>query len=125
MIRIIIAILLSFIGPGLGQFYNRDYKKGTLLLILSSALFLLPLIWLMLKVSPQLPNPKDQALSQEAIQNIVLQTVKGDMHTLNLISFAFLGIWAYAITQAYFKAKEINEKEKSNEDSESIDDDKF
>ena len=113
MKRIVTVILLSLIGPGLGQMYNRDYKKGIALIVLSTALFLLPTIWLLRKIAPFLPDPKKEPIDMEKIQLIVLHVIGNDRHILNLITFIFLGLWAYAITQAYFKAKEINEKESS------------
>lgn len=108
MKRIVTAILLSLLGPGLGQIYNKEYKKGILLLLVSTAFFLLPLFWLVSKVTPQLPDPKQQTITQEMVQAAAMKVIGDDRHVLNLISFAFLGIWAYAITQAYFKAKELN-----------------
>lgn len=118
MKRIVVSVLLSFLGPGLGQIYNKDYKKGTVLLALSFALFILPTIWLIKKVAPFLPDPSKGPVSQEMIQNIILQAIGNDRHILNLVSFLFLGVWAYAISQAYFKAKEINEKESASHESE-------
>ncbi len=120
MKRIVIVVLLSLIGPGLGQLYNKEYKKGALLIFLSAALFILPLLWLMAKVAPRLPDPKQTAITQEIVQEAAMKVVGEDKHTLNLISFAFLGFWAYAITQAYFKAKEINAAE--NPEGEGSDD---
>ena len=39
----IVALIFSFVVPGLGQFYNGDFKKGLMILILTVvALFLLP-----------------------------------------------------------------------------------
>lgn len=111
MKRILIAVGLSFLGPGLGQIYNKDYKKGVLLLALSTALFLLPLLWMMAKVAPLLPSPTSGPIQQSQIQEVVMAVIQRDKHTLNLISFAFLGLWAYAITQAYFRAREISEAE--------------
>ncbi len=111
MKRTTIAILLSLLGPGLGQIYNKDYKKGIILIALSAALFLLPLIWIVTKVGPRLPNPKDGAITQEMVQPLILEAVGEGKHILNIISFTFIGVWAYAITQSYFKSKELNEKD--------------
>ncbi len=122
MQRIIIVVLLSLFGPGLGQFYNREYKKGTLILFLSFALFFVPLLWLIAKVAPQLPDPNKQLITPEMVRNTVMQTIGQDKHFLNIISFVFLGVWAYAITQAYFKAKEINESGPNETDNNNADD---
>jgi len=117
MKRIIIAVLLSLLGPGLGQFYNRDFKKGIILLILSSSLIFFPAIWLYLKVAPQLRELQAEEVTQQMVQSIMTEAVGSDKHILNLISFLFLGLWAYTITQAYFKAREINEKETKSDET--------
>ncbi|MBI2916031.1 MAG: hypothetical protein HYY07_04150 [Elusimicrobia bacterium] len=113
MKRILLSVFLSFIGPGLGQIYNRETKKGVLLLLISSILFLMPLIWLMAQIGPEIKALGGQTPSPEWIQAKVLAAIKKDSHVLNLISFTFLGLWAYAITQAYFKAKEIKDEDKT------------
>ncbi|OGR79406.1 MAG: hypothetical protein A3I11_03290 [Elusimicrobia bacterium RIFCSPLOWO2_02_FULL_39_32] len=115
MKRIVISILLSFLGPGLGQIYNKEYKKGTILLVIASSLFLLPMIWLVIALGPMLPDPRTEVIHPDKIQALAKEVIGKDRHLLNLISFTFLGIWAYAITQAYFKSKELNEKIKKEE----------
>ena len=112
MARIAAAVILSFLCPGLGQYYNRDYRKGSVILVLTSLLVLLPSIWIVRKVAPLVPDIKKEAAGQEMIQAAAVQVIAENRHLLNFISFVFLGIWAYAITQAYFKAKEISESEK-------------
>lgn len=115
--RILIAIFLSFIGPGLGQIYNKEHKKGILLLVASTALFIIPLIWIMSQLKVALPNLKTGAVSPEIVQSAAMEILSRDKHLFNLISFTFLGVWAYAITQAYFKAKDLNSKLESKEES--------
>ncbi len=110
MKRIIIAILLSFIGPGLGQIYNKERKKGILLLLASSILFFLPLLWILTQIQSALPNMKTGTVPPEMVQSVAMEIITRDKHLFNLISFTFLGVWAYAITQAYFKAKEFGAK---------------
>ena len=112
MARTVTAVILSFLCPGLGQYYNRDYRKGSVILVLTTLLVLLPSIWIVRKVAPLVPDPKKGTISQETIQSAAVQVILENRHLLNVISLVFLGIWAYAITQAYFKAREISEKEK-------------
>src|SRR5262245_40320901 len=111
MKRIVIVLLLSLLGPGLGQMYNKEFRKGFMLLFISSALFILRLYWLVGKIAPLLPDPKKTTITPEMVQSAAMAVIGQDKHILNLISFTFLGIWAYAITQAIFKAKEISEAE--------------
>ncbi len=118
MTRIVIAVLLSFFFPGCGQYYNRDFKKGNIILVLTTLLFVLPSIWIVREIAPRLPNPTIEVVSPEKVQEIALDVVGRHRHVLNLISFSFLGIWAYAITQAYFKAKEQSEQEKEKDEDE-------
>ena len=110
MSRIVIAVLLSLLGPGLGQYYNRDFRKGTIILVLTTLLIVIPSVWIIRQAPNLLPNLYQEDLTPEMIQSAVTQAAKSQRFILNWISFAFLGLWAYAITQAYFKAKEINEK---------------
>lgn len=118
MTRIIIAILLSFFGPGLGQIYNREYKKGIVILIIATLMVLLPALWMVISLMPSLPDPGDEAALQEMIQTSAVRLMKENRHILNFISFSFLGLWAYAITQSYFKAKEMGgEKDDSKEEN--------
>ena len=114
MKRTVTAVLLSFLWPGLGQFYNLEKRKGAVLMLFSALLFLAPLVWIIPQTARLLPDPEKTAVAQENVQEAVMEVVKRDRHLLNLISFTFLGFWAYAITQAYFKAKEIGEKEAEN-----------
>lgn len=111
MKRIVVAVLLSFVGPGLGQIYNRDYKKGTIILVFSLVIFLIYMALLYIKVVPLLPDPRVEIITPEMVKTVVLSVKEKDRYLLSLTFFAFLGLWAYAISQSYFKAKEINEKE--------------
>ncbi len=115
MKRIITAVILSLLGPGLGQIYNKDYKKGAALLAVSTLLIFLPAIWLAREVARLMPQPPD-AIQPEMLREITKTIATQNAHVLNIISFTFLGIWAYAITQAYFKAKEISESETGTQD---------
>lgn len=110
MKRVIFAVLFSLI-PGMGQIYNRETKKGLLLFFISVTLLFLPVIWLISEVAPQLPDPKEQAVNPQLIHASAEKFIKENSHILNILSFTFLGIWAYAITQAYFKAKELSAQE--------------
>lgn len=107
----LIAVLLSFLGPGLGQIYNRDYKKGAALLALSSLLVIGPSVWMIRKISPHLPDPQSGNLTPETVQRIASEVVGENKHVFSYITFIFLGLWAYAITEAYFRARELHDKE--------------
>ena len=108
MSRVAIAVILSFICPGLGQFYNREPSKGWTITGITLILIVLPTVWLIRQISPAV-----QTADPMEIQDLLVKIVLENKHFLNLITFSFLGLWAYSITQAYFKAKEILEKEPS------------
>lgn len=120
MKKIVVAVLLSFVGPGLGQIYNRDYKKGTIILAATLLIFLIYLALLYVKVVPLLPDPRTQIITPELVKNAVLSIKEKDRHLLSLAFFAFLGLWAYAISESYFKAKEIHEKEQSPNEQDTV-----
>ena len=103
MKKALIASILSFVGPGLGQIYNREHKKGWALIGAAAVLFFLPSIWIMRSVGP-VTQGTDRLEIQQAVQNAALQ----HKHMLNIVTFVFLGLWAYSITQAYFKGREIS-----------------
>jgi hypothetical protein len=107
MKRIIIAILLSFFMPGFGQIYNKENKRGLILILASFLVFLFPMILILMQAVPKLPDPRLGPPSQDVVQSVIMEIIKGNAHFLNIASFVFLGIWAYSITQAYFKAKEL------------------
>ena len=106
MKKALIASLLSLLGPGLGQIYNREHKKGWLLIVAAAILFIVPTVWIMKGV-----GPIDPASDPLEVQALVLASAAQHKHTLNLITFVFLGLWAYSITQAYFKARELTTNE--------------
>ena len=110
MKRPFIAALLSLLGPGLGQLYNKEYKQGAFLLAITTILFIVPSVWLVQRVLPLLPDPAQQLISPEDIQTAVAKAAGANRHYLSLVSFMFMALWAYSITQAYFKGKEIEEK---------------
>jgi len=105
--RTAVAVLLSFLCPGLGQLYNRESRKGWLIILSSTFLFLAPAVFLVWKVTPLLPDPAKGPFTQEMVRGAVLQALGSQRHLLSWASFLFLGIWAYSITQAYFRAREL------------------
>ena len=104
MSRTVTAVVLSLLMPGLGQLYNREKGLGWAVIGVTTVLILVPSVWLVRQAAPFL-----QSADPLEIQTLMAKVVLENKHMLNLISFSFLGLWAYSITQAYFKAKEISE----------------
>ncbi len=113
MSRPVMAVILSLLCPGLGQIYNREHKRGWALIALTTALFMVPSFWLMRSVAPILQGGMDPLEVQAAMGKVVQE----NKHPLNLFTFAFMGVWAYSIVQAYFKAKEIADSAEPSGDS--------
>jgi TM2 domain-containing membrane protein YozV len=111
--RVVMAVVLSFLCPGLGQIYNREHRKGWIIIILMMFVIIVPSFWLMQSVGPSL-----EGMDQLEIQSAMGKVVTDNRHTLNMVTFGFLGLWAYSITQAYFRAKEISRNEAPAPDGE-------
>ena len=116
MTRIVTAVVLSFLFPGFGQYYNRDYRKGSVVLIFTTLIVLLPLIWIFREAALLMPADLTPENAREVMTRCVEQVVTRNSHALKLITFLYVGVWAYAITESYFKAKETSDKEEPKED---------
>ncbi len=106
MSRMAMAVILSFLCPGLGQIYNKEHGKGWLIIALMTVIFIVPSVWLMQSITPL-----TEGIDPLEIQSVMGKAVMENKHTLNMFTFAFLGLWAYSIVQAYFKAQEIAGKD--------------
>lgn len=106
------AAVLSFLMPGLGQIYNKEIGKGwgivalTLLVMVGTALWITPQIVARVPTVGGVPSA-DRAV----VQTIAAEVANEKRHVLFFVTYASIGIWAFSITQAYFKAKEIADKE--------------
>ena len=70
MRSIFIAVFLSFIGPGLGQLYNKEKKKGAYLLVVSLLVSLAAMIWYGKALLSFMP-PDLTTIDPTALQNLV------------------------------------------------------
>jgi len=104
--EIIIPVLLSLLlGPGVGQLYNKEYKKGSYLIVLSLLVAVSACVWFKKAIFPYLPTdlttvdpmslPK---LMQEAINHVV-SSHGAVVATYEAILFA---LWIYGVIDAYF-----------------------
>jgi len=56
MTSVIIPVLLCLLlGPGVGQLYNKEYKKGSLLIVLSALMLTWAGVWYYRAILPFLP----------------------------------------------------------------------
>jgi hypothetical protein len=104
--KAITAVLLSlFLGPGVGQLYNKEYKKGAYLLGLSFIVFLAGCIWYAQACMPYIPGDLP-TLDTEAVRQLVVNAaaqVKAQHgRTIALYKIIFLALWVYSIADAAY-----------------------
>ena len=105
MADIAIPVLLSlFLGPGVGQLYNREYKKATYLIGLSVLILLAAVAWFKQALAPYLPTDIttiDHAALQSMVQNAVTQVLRGRASTFYTYESMLLVLWMYSVVDAY------------------------
>lgn len=103
--NIAIPVLLSlFLGPGMGQLYNREYKKALYLMVLSGIVLVGAVMWFRQATLPYLPadiTTVDRAALQKLMENAVLQVVNGHGGTFYAYEFILLVLWGYSLVDAY------------------------
>jgi hypothetical protein len=106
--RALIAVLLSlFLGPGVGQLYNKEYKKGSYLLGVSFIVFLAGCIWYARACMPFIPADL-QTVDPEAVKQLVTSAMSqvGAQHggTIAVYKIIFLALWVYSVADAAYGA---------------------
>lgn len=108
MADIVIPVALSLIlGPGLGQLYNKEVKKGVVLIVLSFAILIWAIVWFRGVLQPLLPT--DLLLMEpEAMKTVVSRLVEEVLQNNSRAFYGFqilLGIlWIYSVIDAYYGA---------------------
>jgi hypothetical protein len=102
---IIIPVLLSLIlGPGVGQLYNKEYKKGAYLIGVSLVVLTGAVMWFLKALRPDLPadltNMNHDAL-QAIMRNAVNHVVSGQGGTLAAYQTILFALWLYSVIDAY------------------------
>ncbi len=102
----LLAVLLSaFIWPGAGQFYNREFKKGFVLVGLCVLLCFSFVIGAEKEIRQRLPvdaTAFDMVKAQSVMQDI-LKKNSDYVLMFNLLMFA---AWLYSVADAYWTAKQ-------------------
>jgi hypothetical protein len=102
MTLILIPVLLSLLlGPGVGQLFNREFKKGSLLILASLGILMAFSIWLSRAALVYLPadiNSVDRNMLRQIIEGHIVKD-----HTFTFYTYeAMLGIlWVYGVIDAY------------------------
>ncbi len=110
---IIPVVLSGLLGPGIGQLYNKEFKKGALLLVLGLVLVAITTVSIAKAMMPY--------LSQDiAAMDIVQLAELGDKlksefdptrSGLMMACYLMLtAMWIYSIIDAYFGAKRRKQK---------------
>jgi hypothetical protein len=107
--KIVVPVALSgLLGPGMGQLYNKEFRKGIVLILLSLALLVIAAIWLIPRLLPNLPAdlPLDDAIAmQRFVEEATHKTVSENIHALVAFQIALGILWLYGIIDAYQGAR--------------------
>ena len=103
--KIIIAVLFSgLIGPGIGQIYNRDFKKG-LMLIGFTFLIIILFFNAVTKASLNMLPPGAE-INLETIQEIQQKLYQKHPAPFHMFNIIMISLWVYGIADAYYVAKQ-------------------
>ena len=105
MTQILFAVLLSAVAPGLGQLYNRDYRKAFLLIGLSFMF----VVSLMIGLGPELAKALPaQSGPLDMRQARAFWEAAAQKNTSLFQTFEFLTMvtWIYGVVDAYLGARE-------------------
>jgi hypothetical protein len=104
LLNVVIAVLLSlFLGPGMGQLYNREFKKGAYLIGVSLVVVLSAAVWCFKASQPYLPvdlTTVDPGSLQTMLRNAATQVAASNGQTLMTYQVLVLGMWIYSIIDA-------------------------
>jgi hypothetical protein len=103
------ALLSALVAPGVGQFANREYLKGGVLLFASIASFL----WFSRAVtealSALLPGTPDQwKLNQDQFREAVVKIVGQNPSMFVTFEILILLVWIFGIVDAYITARQLS-----------------
>jgi hypothetical protein len=109
------SLALSRAGRGPGQLYNREYKKGVILILVSAGILIWAVAWYYRAVQPFLPKDLtaiDPQSLGELLRNAAAQIDSQAGAILSFFKAAMTVLWLYGIIDAYRvadkKKKEAN-----------------
>ncbi len=109
MAPIIIPVLLCFfLGPGIGQLYNKEYKKGIILIVISFLVLIAAGMWYFKALQPYLPSDlpsTDPQAMQELVRNAAAQVSQKQGYILSASEAVLMVLWLYGIVDAFNGAK--------------------
>jgi len=109
MSEIVIPVALSLIlGPGAGQLYNREFKKGSYLIALSLVVLIGAFAWFRQAMLPYLPadlTTLDPAAVPSLVQNAVNHVVSSHSGVVFIYETMLSALWIYGVVDAYRVAR--------------------
>jgi hypothetical protein len=109
MATVIIPVLLSFLlGPGAGQLYNREFKKGALLIVGSLLVLIVAGVWYFKALQPYLPSDLttvDPQAMQELVRNAAGQISNQKGTVLAIFEALLTVLWLFGVVDAYLVAQ--------------------
>lgn len=103
--------LTLLLGPGVGQIYNRHFKKGAIILAIVFVLLVMSFIKMFKELVPLMPQPITLPIDQEMVGNLSLQIMQKNKVFFDTVKIVFAAIWSYSLVDAYFGAKKHVENE--------------
>ena len=94
------ALLSAFVWPGAGQLYNREFKKGALLIGLTILVAVVVIIATTAEVTRQLPADIGD-LDADLVRTLPAQVLAARTGPLLASSLVLLVTWGYGIVDAY------------------------
>ena len=94
------ALMSALVWPGAGQLYNREIKKGILLIGLTLAVAVAVIIATASEVTRQLPADIGD-LDADLVRTLPAQVLAARTGTLLVSSLLLLATWVYGIVDAY------------------------
>jgi len=98
------VILTLAMGPGMGQLYNKDYKKAVYLILVSVFLFIGMSVSLKNMIMPYLPTDittEDPTELTRMIQENMHKATSEHGGVLYLYGAILFGVWGYSVVDAY------------------------
>jgi len=108
MAAVIIPVLLClFLGPGVGQLYNKEYRKGVILITFSALILIWAVVWYFRAIQPFLPTDLtaiDPQAMTELLKNAMQQVSAKGAGILFFFKAVLILAWLYAVVDAYLVA---------------------
>jgi|GEM_PF-1729479 len=114
------VILTLVLGPGMGQIYNKEYKKGIYLMLISLLVLICAVYWLKNILIPYLPTDittEDPLQLTQMIQENAHKATSDHAGVFYGYQALLMGLWAYSVFDAYKGGKRREEELKRKKEA--------